>query len=222
MAIVVGSGISGARLSDSTGLALLINAAATGTGLIALILAFGPASGAHMNPVVSLAEAWLGAMRWSQAGAFVVAQISGSVIGAVIANAMYGEDAITISNRTRGGSGILLAEAIATFGLLVVILGCARSKRPPTTVAFAVGAYISSAYFFTSSTSFANPAVTVGRMFTDTFTGIGPVSASSFVPMQLLGGAMAVLLLRWLYPTLPAAAHRVVIPPQAPGEEATP
>jgi arsenate reductase len=211
VAVVVGSGIAGDRLSDSTGLALLINAFATGAGLVALILAFGPASGAHMNPVVSMVDAWFKGMSWNECAGYVAAQVGGGMLGAVAANLMYGEPAVSLSRNARGG-GLWLAEAIATLGLIAVILGCARSRRPATAVAFAVGAYIASAYFFTASTSFANPAVTVARMFSDTFTGIEPTSALAFVPAQVVGGLVGAALLRYLYPGVTEATDRVVIP----------
>lgn len=212
VAVIVGSGIAGDRLADSSGLALLINAFATGAGLVALILAFGPASGAHLNPVVSGVDAALGGLSWGMAGAYAAAQVSGGVVGAAAANLMYGEAVLEISHMARRGGGLVLAEAVATFGLVAVILGCARSRRPPASVAFAVGAYISAAYFFTASTSFANPAVTVARMFTDTFTGIHPSSAIAFIPAQAAGAALAAALLRYLYPDLPSSADRVVVP----------
>lgn len=211
VAVVIGSGIAGDRLSGSAGLALLINAVATGAGLVALILAFGPASGAHMNPVVSMVDAWFHGMPWKECSAYVGAQVGGGIVGAVAANLMYGEPAVSLSETARGGS-LWLAEAIATFGLVAVILGCARSRRPGTAVAFAVGAYIASAYFFTASTSFANPAVTVARMFSDTFAGIDPVSALTFVPAQIIGALCAGAFLRFLYPDVTESTDRVIVP----------
>lgn len=210
VAVVIGSGIAGERLADSIGLALLINAFATGAGLVALILAFGPASGAHMNPVVSMVEAWFKGMSWSECAGYVGAQIGGGLLGAVAANVMYGEPVVSLSGTVRGG-GLWLAEAIATLGLVAVILGCARSRRPATAVAFAVGAYIASAYFFTASTSFANPAITVARMFSDTFTGIEPTSALTFIPAQVVGALMGAALVRFLYPDVTESIDRVLI-----------
>lgn len=212
VAVVIGSGIAGDRLSDSVGLALLINAFATGAGLIALILAFGPASGAHMNPIVSMIEAWLDGMSWRQCAGYVSAQLSGGLLGAVVANTMYGEPALALSDTERGGAGLLLGEAVAAFGLVTVILGCARSRRPATAVAFAVGAYIASAYFFTASTSFANPAVTFARMFTDTFSGIRPGSSLGFFPAQIVGALAAAAFMRFLYPDAADATDRIVTP----------
>ena len=212
VAIVIGSGIAGARLSDSIGLALLINAFATGAGLVALILAFGPASGAHFNPAVSVGEGVLGTMTWSEVGTYASAQVAGGVVGAVAAEAMFGESILSISSTDRLEPGLLLAESIATAGLLIVILGCVRGRRPASTVALAVGGYIASAYFFTASTSFANPAVTIARVFTDTFAGIGPQAAIAFVPIQLIAAAVAVLFMRWLYPSLTSSEGHIVVP----------
>ncbi len=208
---IIGSGIAADHLTGSPGLALLINAVATGAALTALILAFGPASGAHLNPLVSVADAWLGGMTWGEAAAYICAQVAGAVGGAVVANLMFSEPAVTISTTSRSGGGLWLAEIIASFGLLGVILGCARAQRSGTSVAFAVGAYITGAYFFTASTSFANPAVTVARMFSNTFAGIAPASALAFVPMELTGGALAVLFLRWLYPSLVDSADGIAV-----------
>lgn len=219
VAIVVGSGIAADRLSDSTGLALLINSFATGAGLVALILAFGPASGAHMNPVVTMAGALLGGMSRGSAAAYVVTQVSGGVVGVGAANAMFSRAVLSISDTHRLEAGLLLAEVIATFGLVAVILGCARSRRPPTAVAFAVGAYIASAFFFTASTSFANPAVTIARIFSDTFTGIAPVSAMAFLPAQAVGAGAAVALLAWLYPGLSESADRITVAGESTSEE---
>jgi glycerol uptake facilitator-like aquaporin len=199
-AIVVGSGIAAARLSpDDTGLQLLENAAATATGLFAIILVFGPVSGAHFNPVVSLVDAALGGLPLRDAMAYVPAQVVGCIGGAVLANGMFAEAAISISTTHRATGAHLLAEVVATLGLLLVIFSLARTGRGATAPA-AVGAYIGAAYFFTSSTSFANPAITVGRIFSDTFAGIAPASAPAFVIAQLAGGAVALAALRILYP----------------------
>lgn len=215
-AIVIGSGIAAARLSpNDTGLQLMENAAATATGLFAIILMFGPVSGAHFNPVVSLVDAAFGGLTWRDAAAYVPAQIVGCVAGAVLANGMFGEAAISISETHRATGAHFLAEVVATIGLLLVIFSLARTGRG-TTAPAAVGAYIGAAYFFTSSTSFANPAITVGRMFSDTFAGIAPASVPAYVVAQLIGGAGAVALIRTLYPDVtPAEAADVVVPHDA-------
>ena len=205
VAIVVGSGIFAQRLSPhDLGLQLLENSIATGAGLVALILAFGSVSGAHFNPVVSIADRVLGGLTTRELAFYVPAQVLGACAGAVVANLMFELDAVTLSMHTRSSAGLWLGEVVATFGLLTVILGVVRSGRA-STAPFAVGGYIAAAYWFTSSTSFANPAVTVGRMLTDTFAGIKPSSAPAFVVAQLAGGALAVGLARFLYPDLSAA-----------------
>jgi arsenate reductase len=210
VAIVVGSGIFAQRLSPTdTGLQLLENSTATGAGLVALILAFGSVSGAHFNPVVSLADRVLGGLTTRELAFYVPAQVVGACVGAVIANLMFELDAVALSTHTRSTGGLWLGEVVATFGLLMVILGVVRSGRA-STAPFAVGGYIAAAYWFTSSTSFANPAVTVGRTLTDTFAGIKPSSAPGFIAAQLVGGAFAVVLARFLYPDLPAA--ELVVP----------
>lgn len=212
VAVVVGSGIAAQRLSpDDVGLQLLENAAATAAGLVAIILAVGPVSGAHLNPVVSLADAVFGGLRWSDVGAYVVAQVGGGIFGAVVANLMFDLPAVEWSTTERSSGGLWLAEIIATIGLLLVIFGVVRSGRV-TAAPFAVGSYIGAAYFFTASTSFANPAVTFGRMFTDTFAGIAPSSVPAFVAMQLVGAAAAVALARYLYPDVEEVADDVVVP----------
>ncbi|HUR76888.1 MAG TPA: MIP/aquaporin family protein [Acidimicrobiales bacterium] len=200
VAVVVGSGIAAAELSPrDTGLQLLENAAATAGGLAALILAFGTVSGAHFNPVVSLADAVLGGLPRRYLPAYAASQVAGAITGAIVANLMFELDAVSWSRHTRSGQGLWLGEVVATVGLLVVIFGVVRSGRG-SAAPLAVGGYIGAAYFFTSSTSFANPAVTVGRMFSDTFAGIAPASAPAFVLSQLVGGALAVVLIRSLYP----------------------
>ena len=205
VAIVVGSGIYAQRLSPSdVGLQLLENSMATGVGLVALILAFGSVSGAHFNPVVSLADRVLGGLTSRELAFYVPAQVLGACVGAVVANLMFELDAVTLSTHTRSAGGLWLGEVVATFGLLMVILGVVRSGRA-TTAPFAVGGYIAAAYWFTSSTSFANPAVTIGRTLTDTFAGIKPSSAPGFIGAQLAGGALAVALTRFLYPGRPSA-----------------
>ncbi len=202
--VVVGSGIFAERLSPGdTGLQLLESAVATAGGLVALILAFGSVSGAHFNPVVTVADRLLGGMGTRELLAYVPAQIAGGCLGAVIANLMFDLDPVTFSTHTRSSSGLWLGELVATFGLVVVILGVVRSGRS-STAPFAVAGYIASAYWFTSSTSFANPAVTIGRTLSDTFAGIDPASVPAFVAAQLGGGALAVALARYLYPNLPA------------------
>ena len=211
-AVVVGSGIAAQSLSPGqTGLQLLENAAATAAGLFAIILMVGAVSGAHLNPVVSIVDAAFGGISWRDAAVYAPAQITGCIGGAIAANAMFGLTAVTISQRDRSSAGHLLAEVIATVGLLLVIFALARSHRTHVTPA-AVGAYIGAAYFFTSSTSFANPAISVGRMFSNTFAGIAPASTPGFVGAQLLGGLVAFGLIRLLYPDVRAGAAEVVIP----------
>ena len=201
-ALVVGSGIAAQRLSpDDTGLQLLENAFATALGLPVLILIFGPLSGAHFNPVVSLVDSAIGLRSWRDTAAYIPAQIIGCILGAMLANLMFGDPAVSISTTNRLTPGHFLAEVVATAGLILVIFVLARTQRAHLTPA-AVGAYIGAAYFFTSSASFANPAITVGRMFSDTFAGIAPGSAPGFIAAQLIGGAVGLLLVRWLYPTV--------------------
>jgi glycerol uptake facilitator-like aquaporin len=212
-AVVIGSGIAAANLSPGdTGLQLLENALATAAGLFTIILMFGPISGGHFNPVVSLVDAVFGGLGWREAAAYIPAQVAGCVGGAILANAMYALPAISISTKHRASEAHLLAELVATVGLLLVIFSLARTRRLSLAPA-AVGAYIGAAYFFTSSTSFANPAITVGRMFSDTFAGIAPTSAPAFIVAQLLGGLVACGLIRALYPEItPAEAAGAVIP----------
>jgi glycerol uptake facilitator-like aquaporin len=216
-AVVIGSGIAAQQLSPGdTGLQLLENALATAAGLFAIILMFGPVSGAHLNPVVSLVDAGFGGVRWREALAYVPAQVIGCIAGAVVADAMYGLSAISISDQHRASEAHLLAEGVATLGLLIVIFSLARTHRI-STVPAAVGAYIGAAYFFTSSTSFANPAIAVGRMFSDTFAGIAPASVPSFVAAQFVGGAAAIGVIRVLYPKLSATeAAEVLMPREEP------
>ena len=198
-ATVVGSGIAAQRLSpDDVGLQLLENALITGAVLVALILALGPVSAAF-NPVVTLAERFFGAISTRAAAAFIAAQVAGCCLGAVLANLMFEIDAVEVSTRERATGALWLGEVVATFGLVVVVFGVVRSGRAAH-VAYAVGAYITAAYWFTSSTSFANPAITVGRTLSDTFAGIAPASVPLFVLMQLLGGALAVGAVLVLYP----------------------
>jgi glycerol uptake facilitator-like aquaporin len=212
-ALVIGSGIAAAQLSPGdTGLALLENAAATAAGLFAIILMFGPVSGGHFNPVVSLVDAAFGGLSRRDAAAYIPAQLAGCITGAVVANAMFALSAISISTHHRASPAHLFAEVVATLGLILVIFALARSGRAATAPA-AVGAYIGAAYWFTSSTSFANPAITVGRMFSNTFAGIAPASVPGFVVAQLIGGALAFVVVRVLYPGIgPATAEEVVVP----------
>jgi glycerol uptake facilitator-like aquaporin len=217
-ALVIGSGIAAASLSSDTGLQLLENAAATAAGLFAIILIFGPVSGGHFNPVVSLVDAAFGGMSRRDAFAYIPAQVAGCISGAVLANAMFALSAISISTHHRASPAHLLAEVVATAGLILVIFALVRSGRMATAPA-AVGAYIGAAYWFTSSTSFANPAISVGRIFSDTFAGIAPASVPSFVVAQLVGGVLGFALIRVLYPDLsPAQAADVVVPHEAVGE----
>jgi glycerol uptake facilitator-like aquaporin len=212
-ALVIGSGIAAQTLSPGdVGLELLENAAATAAGLYAIILMFGPISGGHFNPVVSLVDAALGGIRPRDALAYVPAQVAGCVLGAVVANGMFALSAISIATHHRASSAHLFAEAIATAGLVLVIFSLARTRRTSAAPA-AVGAYIGAAYFFTSSASFANPAITVGRMFSNTFAGIAPASVPGFIVAQLIGGAAALFALAILYPDVtPAEAADVVLP----------
>ena len=204
VAIVVGSGIYAQRLSPSdVGLQLLENSIATGAGLVALILALGPVSGAHFNPVVTMADRILGGTTTRDAGLYVVVQIAGACVGAMVANLMFDLPAVDISTHTRSGSGVWLGEAVAAFGLLLVILGVVRAGRT-SVAAFAVGGYIAAAYWFTSSTSFANPAVTIGRALSNTFAGIAPESVPMFIVMQVIGALVAVALGLFLFPDIPA------------------
>ena len=212
VAVVIGSGIAAQRLSPhDTGLELLENALVTGAGLAALILAFGPASGAHFNPVVSLVDRAFGGTSNRQLAAYLPAQLAGGVVGAVLANLMFGLDAISISSHHRSSGGLWLSEALATFGLIVLIFGLVRSGR--TALApFAVGSYIAAAYWWSSSTSFANPMIDLARTLSDTFAGIAPSSVPMFVLMQLIGGAVAAVVVHVLYPALADSAAEVVVP----------
>ena len=208
VAVVVGSGIAAARLSSSdVGLQLLENALATAAGLAVIILLVSPVSSAHINPVVSIADWWIGRRRGSglrpaHVGAYIVAQIVGAILGACLANLMYDLPAITVATTTRNGWNLFLSEIIATAGLVALIFALARSSRAAA-IGPAVGAYIGAAYWFTSSTSFANPAVTIGRMFSDTFTGIAPSSVPPFIAAQLVGATIGVLVILYLYPKMP-------------------
>jgi glycerol uptake facilitator-like aquaporin len=203
VAAVIGSGIAAQRLSPhDIGLQLLENSLITGAALVALILALQPVSAAF-NPAVTLVEAAFHSLRAREAATLIGAQVAGGIVGAVVANLMFDLDAVSIATRHRDGGGRWLGEVIATLGLLLVIFGAARTARGDR-VAYAVGGYISAAYWFTSSTSFANPAVTIARMFSDTFAGIAPASVATFIAMQLAGAGLGYLLIRALFPTPPA------------------
>lgn len=210
VAAVVGSGIMGERLAGgNVALALLANTIATGAALVALILTFGPISGAHLNPVVSIADALEGGLSGGEALFYIAAQISGGICGTIVAHAMFGLALISPSRHVRSGPAQFLSEAIATFGLLCVIWGCSRARS--NTVAFAVGCYITAAYWFTASTSFANPAVTIARSLSDTFAGIRPADVPWFVVAQVSGGIAATMVFRWLVLTLPERAKEIVV-----------
>ena len=211
-AIVIGSGIAAQQLSPGNiGLELFENAAATAAGLFAIILMFGPVSGGHFNPVVSLVDAHFGGLTWADALAYIPAQITGCILGALAANAMFAKALATISSHHRASPAHVFSEIIATLGLLLVIFALARTRRGASAPA-AVGAYIGAAYFFTSSTSFANPAISIGRMFSNTFAGIAPASVPAYVIAQLVGGVVAIATIRALYPDVtPARAADVVM-----------
>jgi glycerol uptake facilitator-like aquaporin len=210
---IVGSGIAAQRLSPSDpGLDLLENALATGTALVAIILAIGSVSGAHLNPLISAVDTVVGGLRWRELPAYAAAQLAGACAGSVVANLMFSLPAVQISHKQRSSPGLWLAESVATFGLLLVVFGIARSRRPEM-AAFAVGAYITGAYFFTASTSFANPAVTVARALSDTFAGIAPGSVVGFVIFQVVGAGLALGAIRVLYPAV-RDARQVVVHPQ--------
>ena len=210
LAAVVGSGIMGERLAaGNVALTLLVNTLATGAALIAIILAFGPISGAHLNPTVTLADAWLGGIPWRETPAYIVAQMAGAIAGVAVAHLMFGLTVVSISVHARSGAAQMFSEFVATFGLLAVIWGCARSR--PSAVPFAVGAYITAAYWFTASTSFANPAVTLARAMTNTFTGIRPADVVGFLAAQLMGALAATLLFRWLAPHMVAEPPAVLV-----------
>jgi glycerol uptake facilitator-like aquaporin len=201
LAAVVGSGIMGERLAaGNVAIALLANTLATGAALIAIILAFGPISGAHLNPAVTLADACVGGIAWRETPAYLLAQTTGAFAGVVAAHMMFGLAVVSVSTHVRGGAAQVFSEFVATFGLLAVIWGCARTR--PAAVPFAVGAYITAAYWFTASTSFANPAVTVARSLTDTFAGVRPIDVPGFVAAQFAGAFGATFLFQWLMPRL--------------------
>lgn len=210
--VVIGSGIAAQRLSpDDVGLQLLENALVTGAGLVALILAFGPVSGGHFNPVVTLADRFFGGVSNRQVAVYLPAQLAGGAVGAVLANLMFDLSAVSIATTDRSSGGLWLSEALATFGLVVLIFAVVRSGRAGL-APFAVGAYITAAYWWSSSTSFANPMIDLARTLSDTFAGIAPTSVPMFLLMQLVGGAVAVAVVRLLYPDVAAVAEAVVVP----------
>ncbi len=202
LAVVVGSGIMAERLAGgNVAVALLANALATGAGLVFLILTFGPISGAHFNPAVTVSDAIAGGISWADSGYYIAAQVTGAVSGVAIANLMFDLPVFFASTKIRNGPAIWLAEFVATFGLLAVIWGCSRRYRSEI-IPFAVAAYITAAYWFTSSTSFANPAVTIARSLSNTFTGIQPRDVPAFVVVQFVGAIAATFLFRWLVPNI--------------------
>ena len=211
LAAVVGSGIMGERLAaGNVAIALLANTIATGAALVALILTFGPISGAHFNPAVTLADAWQRGLAWSDVPVYILAQVGGAFAGVAVAHLMFGLPLFFASRHARSGSSQMLSEFIATFGLLAVIWGCVRFRS--SAVPFAVAAYITAAYWFTASTSFANPAVTLARSASDTFAGIRPVDAPAFILAQLGGAFAATALFGWLVPSVRKDADSVLVP----------
>jgi glycerol uptake facilitator-like aquaporin len=211
LAAIVGSGIMGERLSGGNmAIALLANTIATGAMLVAIILAFGRISGAHFNPVVTLAIASQGGLRWAEVPGYLFAQIFGALTGVATAHLMFNEVLFSASQHARTGGAQLFSEFVATFGLLSVIWGCARARLEA--VPFAVGAYITAGYWFTASTAFANPAVTLARSLTNTFSGIRPADVPGFIVVQFIGAFAATVLFRWLSPTLPVVVKDVVVP----------
>jgi arsenate reductase len=222
LAAVIGSGIAASRLSpNDTGLQLFENAAATAAALIAIILALGPVSGAHLNPVITLVDWLLGGVRRAEALAYIGAQILGAILGVVVANLMFGLHAVQVSQTDRSGGGLWLGEVVATLGLVLIVFGVVRSRRP-SAAPFAVGAYIASAYFFTSSTSFANPAVTLARTLSDSFAGIAPSSAPAFVIAEFVGCALGLVLVRFLYPGIDRYAADAILAHPHDGDEDSP
>jgi glycerol uptake facilitator-like aquaporin len=212
-AVVVGSGIAAQQLSPGdVGLQLLENAAATGAGLYAIILMFGPVSGGHFNPVVSFVDAAFGGVSWRTAGSYLPVQTIGCIAGTMVANVMFSKAVVSLSTHHRATPAHFLSEVVATLGLVVVIFSLARSGRSRSAPA-AVAVYIGAAYFFTSSTSFANPAITVGRMFSNTFAGIAPSSVPSFIAAQIVGGALALVVIKVLYPDITEAEAADIIVP---------
>jgi len=215
-AVVIGAGIAAQHLSPGqTGMQLLEDAAATAAGLFAIILMFGPVSGGHFNPVVSFVDAAFGGLSWRDATAYLPAQVAGCIGGAVLANLMFALSAVSVSAKHRASPAHFLSEIIATLGLMLVIFALVRSGRSQSAAA-AVGAYIGAAYWFTSSTSFANPAITIGRMFSNTFAGIAPSSVPSFIGAQIVGGVLAIGVIKTLYPAITRAdAANIIVSHQA-------
>jgi glycerol uptake facilitator-like aquaporin len=210
LAAVVGSGIMAEKLAGgNVALALLANTIATGAALVCLILTFGPISGGHFNPAVTVADATQGGVPWRLVPGYIVAQCLGAFVGVYSAHLMFAQPVMQISEHVRSGPAQLLSEFIASFGLLAVIWGCSRARL--AAVPFAVGAYIAAAYWFTASTSFANPAVTLARSFTNTFAGIRPADAPGFIAVQFIGALAATALFRWLTPTLPKTASELLV-----------
>jgi glycerol uptake facilitator-like aquaporin len=217
LAAVVGSGIMGERLSGgNVAIALLANTIATGAALVTLILTFGPISGAHFNPAVTLADAWQRGMPWREVPGYLAAQVGGAFGGVAAAHVMFAEPIFAASTHARSGLSQAFSELVASFGLLAVIWGCSRLRS--SAVPFAVGTYITAAYWFTASTSFANPAVTLARAATNTFAGIRPADVPAFLLAQLVGAGVATALFRWLVPDLPREAPKVVVPHDGPGQ----
>jgi glycerol uptake facilitator-like aquaporin len=214
VATVVGSGVMAERLANGNmALALLANTMATGAALVALIFTFGGISGAHFNPVVTVMDALERGLPWRETPHYVAAQIVGGIGGAVVAHLMFGLPPISLSHHARSGGSQVLSEFVATFGLMSVIWGCSRLRS--NAVPFAVGAYITAAYWFTASTSFANPAVTIARSLSDTFAGIRPIDVAGFVGAQFLGAFAATMFFRWLVPNLQAGAREIILPRQS-------
>lgn len=210
LAAVVGSGIMGERMAGgNVALALLANTIATGVALVAIILAFGPISGAHLNPAVTLVDAWQGGIPWRETPAYILAQLIGAFAGVAAAHLMFGLPLFSVSTHVRSGPAQFFSEFVATFGLLAVIWGCVQQR--PSAAPVAVGAYITAAYWFTASTSFANPAVTLARSVTNTFAGIRSADVAAFVIAQFAGAFAATLLFQWLIPSLMEAAPSVLV-----------
>ena len=220
LAAVVGSGIMGERLAaGNIAIALLANTVATGAALLALILAFGPISGAHFNPAVTLADAWQGGISWREVPPYILGQLTGAFAGVAAAHLMFGLPLFFSSQHTRAGGPQVFSEFVATFGLLAIIWGCVRFRS--SAVPFAVAAYITAAYWFTASTSFANPVVTLARSASDTFAGIRPIDAPAFIVAQLAGAFVATALFGWLVPSLPKDAPSVIVPHERICDERT-
>jgi glycerol uptake facilitator-like aquaporin len=218
LAAIVGSGIMGEKLAGgNVAIALLANTAATGAMLVTLIFTFGPISGAHFNPAVTLAIASQRGIGWGDVPVYILAQVLGALLGVGAAHLMFGEAVFQVSEHARDGGAQLFSEFVATFGLLCVIWGCTRLRSEAVPVA--VGLYITGAYWFTASTSFANPAVTLARAFTDTFSGIRPIDAPGFILAQIFGAFTATVLFHWLVPSLPSETNTLVLPHSQAGHE---